>query len=81
MPAAVTVPMTIARQRMARRWTMLRSLLTDVSGAAQVGMSTGWIAGHDDRDPMVPPDYTLSDITELPVVVERWLKSAEPINA
>lgn len=57
------------------------NLLTDVSGAAAVGMKTGWIAGYDARELIVPPDYTLTNITELPSVVERWLKSGRPINA
>lgn len=55
------------------------NLLTDVSGAAGVGMKTGWISGHDDRQPIVPPDFTLSSITELPLVVESWLRSGRPV--
>lgn len=51
------------------------NLLTDISGAAGVGMKTGWIAGYDDREPIVQPDYTLNSISELPAVVERWLES------
>lgn len=57
------------------------NLLTDVSGAAGVGMKTGWISGHDDREPIVPPDFTLSSITDLPAVVERWLRSGRTITA
>jgi HAD superfamily hydrolase (TIGR01549 family) len=57
------------------------NLLTDVSGAAAIGMKTGWISGYDDREPIVPPDYTLSSITELPAVVERWLRSGKSITA
>ncbi len=51
------------------------NLLTDISGAAGVGMSTGWIAGFDDREPVVPPDYTLNSISELPAVVDSWLEA------
>ena len=51
------------------------NLLTDISGAAGIGMKTGWISGYDAREPMVPPDYTLSSITELPSVVKSWLES------
>ena len=51
------------------------NLLTDISGAASVGMKTGWISGHDDREPMVEPDYVLSSISELPDIVEHWLSS------
>lgn len=50
------------------------NLLTDISGASSVGMSTGWISGYDDRDPMVEPTYTLSNITELASVVDHWLE-------
>ncbi len=49
------------------------NLLTDISGAAGIGMKTGWIAGHDDREPMVQPDYTLSSIVDLPEVIGHWL--------
>jgi HAD superfamily hydrolase (TIGR01549 family) len=51
------------------------NLLTDISGAAGVGMKTGWIAGHDDREPIVKPDFTLSGVNDIPAVVERWLES------
>ncbi len=51
------------------------NLLTDVSGAAGIGMHTGWISGHDDRDPIVKPDFTLDSISELPPVVDRWLST------
>jgi FMN phosphatase YigB (HAD superfamily) len=53
------------------------NLLADVSGAAGVGMRTGWISGYDKREPVVAPDYTLKDITEAPGVVERWLRASE----
>lgn len=56
------------------------NLLADVSGAAGVGMKTGWISGHDDRQPIVPPDFTLSSITELPTVVDIWLRSGRPVT-
>jgi HAD superfamily hydrolase (TIGR01549 family) len=51
------------------------NLLTDISGAAGVGMKTGWISGHDDREPIVKPDFTLSGVTDIPAVVEKWLES------
>jgi HAD superfamily hydrolase (TIGR01549 family) len=51
------------------------NLLTDISGAAGVGMKTGWISGHDDREPIVKPDFTLSGVTDIPGVVELWLQS------
>ncbi|MDA0232135.1 MAG: HAD family hydrolase [Chloroflexi bacterium] len=57
------------------------NLLTDVSGAAGVGMKTGWISGYDDREPIVPPDYTLESVSELPAVVEHWLRFGKPIGA
>lgn len=50
------------------------NLLTDISGASSVGMSTGWISGYDERDPMVEPDYTLSSIADLGSVTEKWLE-------
>lgn len=54
------------------------NLLTDISGAAGIGMKTGWISGYDDREPMVPPDYTLGSITDLPKIVEQWLETGFP---
>jgi HAD superfamily hydrolase (TIGR01549 family) len=57
------------------------NLLTDISGAAGVGMRTGWISGHDDREPIVDPDYTLGDITDLIAVAERWLGSRRAMPA
>lgn len=51
------------------------NLLTDISGAAGIGMKTGWIAGYDEREPMVQPDYTLNSISELPAIVKNWLDS------
>ena len=26
-----------------------------------------------DHEPLIPPDYTISGLYELPVVVDRWL--------
>lgn len=57
------------------------NLLTDISGAAGVGMRTGWISGHDDREPFVDPDYTLSDITDLIAIAERWLEARRVLMA
>ncbi len=57
------------------------NLLTDISGAANVGMKTGWISGFDTREPIVNPDYTLASITELPTVVEHWMQSGSAITA
>ena len=56
------------------------NLLTDISGAAGVGMKTGWISGHDDREPMVRPDYTLSGVTDIPAIVEKWLAGRAVAN-
>lgn len=50
------------------------NLLTDISGASSIGMSTGWISGYDEREPMVEPDYTLSSIADLESVTEKWLE-------
>ena len=49
------------------------NLHTDVAGAAAAGMSTAWISGHDDRQPVTPPDYVAGDIGDVPGVVEAWL--------
>ena len=57
------------------------NLLADVSGAAGVGMRTGWISGHDLREPIVEPDYTLSGITDAVAAVERWLDGREALPA
>lgn len=55
------------------------NLLTDISGAAGVGMKTGWIQGHDDREPIVEPDYTLESIADLPEIVDQWFESRRPL--
>lgn len=57
------------------------NLLTDISGASSVGMRTGWISGHDLRDPMVEPDYTLTEITESVAITERWLDTRRVLMA
>ncbi|MCX8250913.1 MAG: HAD family hydrolase [Dehalococcoidia bacterium] len=49
------------------------NLHADVGGAKDVGMSAVWIKGHDDRAPRVQPDFTISGLDELPVVVDSWL--------
>lgn len=51
------------------------NLLTDISGASGVGMRTGWISGYDDREAMIPPDFTLASILDLPAVFEQWQQS------
>jgi FMN phosphatase YigB (HAD superfamily) len=55
------------------------NLLADVSGAAGVGMRTGWIKGHDNREPIVAPDYTLGGIADAVGTVERWLDAREMV--
>ena len=57
------------------------NLLTDISGAAAVGMQTGWISGHDDREPMVEPDFTLDSINKLPSVVDDWLSNLHGLES
>ncbi|MEX0761704.1 MAG: HAD family hydrolase [Dehalococcoidia bacterium] len=52
------------------------NLLTDVSGAAAIGMRTAWITGYDLNEPMVTPDITLRDITHLPHEAERWRRAS-----
>jgi HAD superfamily hydrolase (TIGR01549 family) len=49
------------------------NLHADIGGAKDVGMSAVWIAGYDEREPRVQPDYTISGLSELPDVVDRWL--------
>ncbi len=49
------------------------NLHADIGGAKDVGMSAVWIQGYDDREPRVQPDFTISGLEELPVVVDRWL--------
>ena len=57
------------------------NLLSDISGAAGVGMKTAWIAGHDSREPVVAPDFVVNDITEVPDLVERWLENESRLSA
>ena len=57
------------------------NLLTDISGASSIGMKTGWISGYDEREPMIAPDYTLSDINDLISVTERWLEARRVLMA
>lgn len=51
------------------------NLHADVGGAKDVGMSAVWIQGYDGREPRVQLDFTISELDELPAVVERWLIS------
>jgi FMN phosphatase YigB (HAD superfamily) len=48
------------------------NLLTDILGANQIGMVTTWISGLDDRDPIVSPDYSISQLSEFPDIVRKW---------
>ncbi len=48
-------------------------LHADVAGASRAGLRTGWISGVDSSEPEVPPDFTITEIAELPAVVRRWL--------
>ncbi|MBT4074698.1 MAG: HAD family hydrolase [Chloroflexi bacterium] len=52
------------------------NLHADIGGAKDVGMSAVWIKGHDQREPRVRPDYTISGLSELPDVVDRWLEGS-----
>ena len=48
------------------------NLITDNLGANQIGMVTTWISGLDDRDPIVSPDYSISQLSEFPDIVRKW---------
>lgn len=54
------------------------NLYTDVAGAAALGMRTAWISGLDSREPVVAPDYTMSHVSGLTGIVERW-KATESV--
>ena len=55
-------------------------LRTDVAGAHRAGLRTVWVSGVDPSVPEVPPDFTITEIAELPAVVERWLtESSSPV--
>lgn len=49
------------------------NLQSDVAGAHRVGMSTVWLRIGDNTAEDALADYTISDLAELPEVVERWL--------
>jgi len=49
-------------------------LHADVAGAFRAGLRTAWISGVDSSQPEVTPDFTISEIAELPAVVQRWLR-------
>lgn len=51
------------------------NLHADIGGAKDVGMSAVWIKGYDDREPRIKPDYTISGLSELPGVIDRWLNA------
>ena len=48
------------------------NLSSDIAGANNVGMSTAWIRGYDEREAEVRPDYSLEDLSDLPAAAERW---------
>jgi len=48
-------------------------LNTDVAGGHHAGLSTVWLSGVDTSQPRVQPDFTISEIGELPDIVEKWL--------
>ena len=48
-------------------------LRADVAGAHRAGLRTVWVSGVDPSEPEVPPDFTISEIAELPAIVRRWL--------
>jgi len=48
-------------------------LNTDVAGGHRAGLSTVWLSGIDTSRPETQPDFTISEIGELPDIVERWL--------
>lgn len=49
------------------------SLHSDVAGAHAQGMSTAWIAGYDQSEPAIAPDFALADLSDLPDAVSEWL--------
>lgn len=53
-------------------------LRADVAGAHRAGLRTAWISGVDPSEPQVRPDFTISNIGELPAVVDRWLEDPPP---
>jgi len=48
-------------------------LRADVAGAHRAGLRTVWVSGVDPSEPEIPPDFTITEIAELPAVVRRWL--------
>ena len=46
------------------------SLNDDVSGPKQVGMKTCWVNRKGQEMPTPPPDYVVTDLTGLPVILE-----------
>ena len=45
------------------------SLRSDVAGAKGAGMAAVWLQGHDDSEPEVPPDATITRLAELVEVI------------
>ena len=48
-------------------------LHTDVAGAHRARLRTVWVSGVDASEPEVPPDFTISEIGQLPAIARRWL--------
>ena len=53
-------------------------LRADVAGAHRAGLRTVWVSGVDPSEPEIPPDFTVTEIAELPAVVRRWLDEPPP---
>jgi len=48
-------------------------LHADVAGAHRAGLRTVWVSGVDASEPEIPPDFTISEIGQLPAIAGRWL--------
>ena len=46
------------------------SLTDDISGPKQVGLKTCWVNRKGQAAPVPPPDYVVTDLTGLPVILE-----------
>ena len=46
------------------------SLTDDVYGPARAGMKTCWVNRKGQEMPTPPPDYVVTDLTGLPVILE-----------
>ncbi len=76
-PAMFERALTLAHARAGEAFMVGDNLVADVGGAKRLGLRTIWrrTPAAGDQRPEPQPDATVSDLTELPAIVEAWLSA------